>query len=103
MAVKEAIINIAKNQEGLESAAKTYLNVTRYCGKVCSAVGVVISIGEVVYEPNTKNIVKAVMGGTACVLGPSGTVIFTLVDLCGGVDYVAEKIANKIDEYNNSN
>ena len=98
-AVKEGLFELAKTFDELGVAAKKYLDITKFCKRTCSIIGVGISFGEFLSKPSTKNTVKLAMTVSACLLGPGGTVVYTIADLSGGVEYLADQISRKIEEY----
>lgn len=98
ISVKKFLFGMIKDIE-MGKTAQGYIRFTNAAFKICGITGVALSIARSLNDPTPKNIVHSVITASASVLGPGGTVIFTILDMNGTVDYVSKKIAEKLEEY----
>lgn len=98
ISVKKFLFDMIKDIE-MGKTAQGYIRFTNAAFKICDITGVALSIARSLNDPTPKNIVHSVITASASVLGPGGTVIFTILDMNGTVDYVSKKIAEKLEEY----
>ena len=96
--VKKYLFDMIKGCE-MGKTAQGYIRFTKAAFKGCGITGVALSAARTLNDPSPKNIVNTAITVSATVLGPGGTVVFTILDMSGTVDYVSEKIAEKIEEY----
>lgn len=101
LAVKEGLFKLASSYDGFENSAKTYLNLTKFCRGVCSGLGIIISVTNLYKEQTTENYVKFSISLSALVLGPGGTVVYSIAEMSGGIDYLTEQLVNEIDKHIN--
>lgn len=97
MSVKEAIIGLVNNAE-LGKAGSRYLTFTKWAGRACGGIGVLIAVQDEMENFNTRNTIKLAISISSLALGPAGNAIYCVVDMAGGVDYISDTIAKKIEE-----
>ena len=97
MAIKEAVMSLVDEAQ-LGKTASRYLTFTKIAGKACSIIGVGIAIKDAIDNPTLGNKIQVAISFGAMALGPVGSAIYCVIDMTGGVDYISDTIASKIEE-----
>ena len=79
-------------------AVTRYLTFTKMTGRACSIIGVGFAIKDAIDNPTLGNYIQVAFSIMAIGAGPIGSTIYGVVDMAGGVDYISDTIANKIEE-----
>lgn len=97
MAVKEAIIGLVDEAQ-LGKAASRYLTFTKSIGTSCSIIGVAVTVYDAIENPTLGNQIQIAISLGSTALGPVGNAVYCVLDMAGGVDYISDTIAKKIEE-----
>lgn len=96
--VKEYLFDMIKDLD-MGKTAQRYIRFTKAASSGCGIMGVALTVMRAINDPTPQNLINGAINICAYGLGPGGTVIFTILNMSGTVDYVSEKIAQKLEEY----